>query len=389
MCAALAVGVSLAVLGVHVTPAGGVGARPGVRTGAEATAAQPAAPRPPSRYRIPAGAHVVSTGAQLRAALSGRRSQDIVLRDGMYGGRRPFVDSRGDRLYAQHLGQARFTAGLVIGGNHGPGGAVVRGVVFDLADRKLTDEGAAIEVWGSGAGTKILDVRINGHRSLAAGVFGKQTEGLRIQRVVAQGFTDYGIYADAYPSYGPLRHPMLLTDLDTRNVSRPVPRSANGTAEACIWVGSSAVVKRVRARSCAWMGLWTGTGATNSRLSGISVDQTPVGIYAEHYTRGTTFEQFHVGPSVRTGVVCEWDDPKTGGKPACVGDTFGNGTIDSTKTGVYLDEGTTRTTVHDVRFIHQSKAGIVNYRGRGNVFVRNDFSQMAQGAVPVSSDALP
>lgn len=382
------VGVTLAsVVGALVA----LGAPAG--TGADATppaaSNDPAAPQPPRSYGVPAGARVVSTAKQLRAALADGRSQDIVLRDGTYGGKRIFVDAHGDRIYAQHLGRARFTAGLVVGADHGPGGAVVRGVVFDFASRRLTDEGGAIEIWGSAKRTKILDVRIDGHHKLAAGIFAKQTEGLRIQRVAVQNFTDYGIYADAYPSYGPLRRPMLLTDLDARNVSRPVPRSSNGTAEACIWVGSSAVVQRVRAVSCSWMGLWTGTGSTNSTLSSISVDQTPVGMYAEHYTRRTTFERFHLGPNVRTGVVCEWDNPKTGGKPACVDDVFADGTIDSTKTGVYLDEGTTRTTVRDVRFIHQARAGIVDYRGQGNVFSGNDFSQIARGAVPVSHDALP
>ena len=128
---------------------------------------------------------------------------------------------------------------------------------------------------------------------------------------------------------------MVLTDIDATQVSRPVPRSANGTAEACLWVGSRAIVQRVHVTDCAWMGVWTGTGTSKSLLEDLDVDRTHVGIYAEHYTQQTTFRRFRVGPAVVTGVVCEWDNPKTGGKPVCVQDTFADGMVDSTRNGAW------------------------------------------------------
>ena len=352
-------------------------------TRVQVRAAKPIRPR---SYRVPGVRSLVSSSGQLRRALAHLSRKTIVLADGTYRAAQAFVNARGDRIYAQHLGRAKLTAGLVIGAAHGPVGAVVRGVVFDVADSGATEDGAAIDVWGSATSTRILDVTIDGHKRIGSGILARQTRGLRVQRVIARRFTSYGVYADAYPDYGPLPRPMVLTDIDATQVSRPVPRSANGTAEACLWVGSRAIVQRVHVADCAWMGVWTGTGTSKSLLEDLDVDRTHVGIYAEHYTQQTTFRRFRVGPAVVTGVVCEWDNPKTGGKPVCVQDTFADGMVDSTRNGVYLDEGTSRTTVTGVTFRNQTRAGIVNYRGDQNVFTRNDFTQLAPGAIPITDD---
>ena len=44
------------------------------------------------------------------------------------------------------------------------------------------------------------------------------------------------------------------------------------------------------------------------------------------------------------------------------------------------------TTVTGVTFRNQTRAGIVNYRGDQNVFTRNDFTQLAPGAIPITDD---
>jgi hypothetical protein len=53
--------------------------------------------------------------------------------------------------------------------------------------------------------------------------------------------------------------------------------------------------------------------------------------------------------------------------------------------GVYLDEGTTRTTVRDSVFVHQRCGAIGNYDGVGNLWDTkgNDYRGIAGSAVPV------
>jgi hypothetical protein len=114
-----------------------------------------------------------------------------------------------------------------------------------------------------------------------------------------------------------------------------------------------------------------------------------VGVYMEHYTTGITVQYMRVGTSVRTGVNCEWADPLTGGKAACVDNVIQDSTIASSLVGVYLDEGTTRTTVRRVKFLNQSWAAIGDYKGVDNSYYDNDFSGIDAGAVGVSLGHVP
>jgi hypothetical protein len=251
-------------------------------------------------------------------------------------------------------------------------------------------DGGLVNIWGPGGeNAKILDTTLEGNGAIQAGVMGRQVNGVVIQRVIATDFTDYGIYVDPYPAttYVP-PSPPLLTDLTVSSVSRPIPKSANGTAEACVWVGSKASVARVRVRSCAWMGVWTGTAMQDGLLQDIDADATPTGIYAEHFTKTTTFDRFRIGPQVDRGIICEWDDPSWGGLPACTGNVFENGVIDSRLVGVYLDEGTSSTQVNNVTFLNQTQAAIVDYHGSANSYSGDSFAGIAPGAVAVSPNAL-
>jgi hypothetical protein len=56
--------------------------------------------------------------------------------------------------------------------------------------------------------------------------------------------------------------------------------------------------------------------------------------------------------------------------------------------GVYLDEGTTRTTVRRSTFVNQEWAGIGDYRGDGNRQYANDFRAIDGGAEAVRHDHL-
>jgi hypothetical protein len=211
----------------------------------------------------------------------------------------------------------------------------------------------------------------------------RQPEGLVMQRVRVRDFRINGLTLDANVQNLIVATPMLIEDIDVANVSAAVPRSFDGRAEACIWLGNTGTLRRAIMRNCAWMGLWTGTSATSSVYEDLDIDGTPTGAYVEHFTYSSTFQRMRIGPGIKTGVVCEWADPGWGYKPACVDNVFQDSTFYSWSVGIYMDEGTTRTAVRRVTFIGQQSAAIVDYKGIGNTYIGNDYTQIAPGAVPV------
>jgi hypothetical protein len=343
-------------------------------------------PAPPAHYRVPRHATRVSTSRQLRAALARHARTTIVLAPGTYESRHPFLNPAGHRIYAARPGRAVLRAGLSLGGNSGRPGAVVRGVVLDIADPSRTVDGAAIAVWGVARDVRVLDTTMRGHGRTPAGISAHQPEGLVISRVRIRRFTDFGILVDANDlSRGPLATPFRIRDADVAHVGRPVPGSSNGRAEACVWIGNGGSVRRVRARSCAWSGLWTGTATQGALVDGLDVDRTPTGVYVEHFTHDTTFRHLRIGPEVRVGLTAEWADPAWDSQPASVGNTIELSRFESRLAGVYLDEGTTRTTVRSSAFVNQTWAAIGDYRGNGNAYYSNRY---ADGVTPVRDDHL-
>ena len=166
----------------------------------------PAPPQAPSAYRIPAGAIRVTNSAQLRAALARHKMRRIVLAAGTYRNPRPFLNPYGHRLFAEKLGAVVLKAGLSLGGNHGRGGGLVRGVVFDVDRPSRTVAGAIIGVWGTGRNSSVLDTTLKGHRAVSAAIVVRQPDGLIVRRVVAREFTQYGVVVDAN-DLDPVRRP--------------------------------------------------------------------------------------------------------------------------------------------------------------------------------------
>lgn len=327
--------------------------------------------------------YAVSTSSELIAALATRTARDVIVNPGEYGSARPFVNNSGHRIIAARAGHALFSAGLVIGGSATARNGVVEGIAFDIRDPRKTLGGAAINIWGDAVGVRVSDVTIDGHGVLASGVMARQPERLVIQRVSARGFSDYGIFVDANDRLR-VSSPALLEDLVISDVARPEPRSSNGTAEACLWVGNTATVRRVLLSGCAWAGLWTGTATRDSLFEDLEIDRTPVGAYLEHFTTHSIFQRLRIGPRVNTGVVCEWADPRWERKPACVDNVIQQSTIESCAVGVHMDAGTTRTTVRTVTFIGQRVAAVLDPSGIDNVYSDNDFSRIADGASTMS-----
>jgi hypothetical protein len=360
------------------------------------------APTPPSSYSIPSGAVVVSNSAGLNSALSGS-ARDIVLADGTYDNSEPFENRSGHRLYAQHLGGAVLKAGLVMGGNGGSTGGLVQGVVFDVSNSAKTLNGAIVHIWGTaGAQSKVLDTVFRGNKVIEVGLLVMNPEGLVAQRLQFYGFTDGALAAsdnDTVP-YGATTPTIdTISDIYVDGVSRAVPGSSDGTAEAGLWIGHPVRngVRRIEVHNVSWSGIETVSNSWNTTFSDIDIDMSGpneyagVGIYLEHFNYGNTFQNFAI-KGANVGFNAEWDDPSWGGVAAAHNTVIENGTIDaagasdSQTIGIYLDEGTDSTTITGVTFLHQSWAAIGDYKNVGtNNFSGNDYSGLAPGATTVTN----
>ena len=349
-----------------------------VTAGPARVALRVAAPRHPHHYRLPRQAVHVSSSGGLRRALAVPRPTSIVLAPGSYGGSQPFSDQFGHRLYAARRGKVVLRTGLSLGGNAGSCGALERALVVDDRDPGRTVEGAAIAVWGTGRRSRILDTTVRGHGVLPSGVVARRPDGLVIRRLVARGFSSYGVLVDANDLHrGRLSDRAVVEDVDVARVSRAMPRSSDGRAESCVWIGNTALVRRVRVRSCAWAGVWTGTATIGATFDQIDADGTPTGVYVEHFTHNSTFRRLRIGAHVEVGLSAEWDDPSWGGRPASVDNVIEDSRFASSVAGVYLDEGTTRTTVRRSTFSGQAWAAIGDYRGNGNAAYANSYRGVA------------
>jgi len=348
------------------------------------------APVPPSGYEVPEGATVVSNSAQLIAALAGPQA-DIVLADGTYDAPTYFADSNGSRLYAQNLGGAVLTAGLVVGGNSGSGGAIVRGLAFDVSDPDKVFQGGELQTWGpAGNDLQVLDCTFDGHGVIPIGLLASTEQGLVAQRLVFSHFTDEALRASddetvAYHAATPVI--ASISDISIDGVTRTPPGSSNGTAEAGLFIGQPVQdgVRRIRIRDVSLSGIETVNNSWDTTFSDLDIDmggadQTAgTGVYLEHFSRNDVFTDFTI-TGVRTGFNGEWDDGTTG-NGAMHDVTIEYGTVDSTgstvaghQAGVFLDQGSDSTTVRNVTFRNQNWAGIGAYLNTGsNSFGDNTF----------------
>jgi hypothetical protein len=348
-----------------------------------------APPTPPSPYSTPAGAVVVSTSAGLKQALGAGTPTDIVLSDGVYDNDVPFWNAGGHRVYAARPGGAVLRAGFVLGHNWGPGNGLLRGLAFDVADSAKTLHGDIIHVWGTGKGSRLLDLTLDGHKTVSAGIRVREPDGVVIQRVVARNFIDWGLNVDANVLDRTVERPPLIEDVVATDVTRVIPQSSGGTSEACVWIGNTAVVRRVFAARCAWEGIWTGTASKGAVLEDIRVVESETGVYAEHYnSAGTTFRRLDIGPSVKRGFNCEWSDPAWNSIAGCIDVVIEDSLFDTTRIGVYMDEGTTRTTIRRSVFRNQDWAAIADHKGISNSYYENDYAGLGSGGMPVSNEHL-
>jgi hypothetical protein len=361
-----------------------------------------AEPAPPSSYSLPAGATVVSSSAQLTAALKGSSAKDIVLSDGTYESSSPFVNGNGSRLYAEHLGGAVLTAGLVVGGTHSAGGAIVRGLAFDISSPGKTFQDGELNIWGSaGENTQVLDCTFDGHRRIGAGVLAVNPGGLVAERLTFSDFTDEGIRAsDNNPVSFGASTPMIntITDISVDGVSRNVPGSSNGTEEAGLFIGQPVRngVARIRVRNVSISGIETANNAWNTTFSDLDIDMSGpdqsfgVGVYLERFSREETFTHFFI-TGVQRGFTGEWDHDVPGGAGSH-STTIENGVVDAAgstipgnQAGVYLDAGSESTTIENVTFKNQNWAGIGAFENIGTNTYSGNVYRLDTGAATIST----
>lgn len=365
-----------------------------------------AAPKPPATYPLPKTFTLVRTSSELKAALGRSTPTNIVLANGVYDSSAAFQNRAGHRLYARHLGKAVLKAGLDISGG-ARGGAVVRGIVFDITAQYKVDHRSIISISGTtGQNAKILDCVLRGNRLIAFGVRAYNPTGLVARRLTFSNFTRVALRASdnvhvRYKAQTP--HITGISDIVVDGVSRATPGDSGGRAEAGLWIGHPVDngVQRIKVRNTAWSGIELVNNAWDTTYSDLDIDMSGpneyagVAVYLEHFTYHDTFQRFRI-VGARIGFKGEWADPNWGGVAAAHFTTVRSGLIDAAgstvegnQAGLYLDEGTESTTVTGVIFRNQNWAAIGAYRNTGtNTFEGNDYSGIAPGAVPLSNDHI-
>lgn len=366
----------------------------------------PHPPRPPAPYAIPGGATSVTTGAALQTALNGNTAIDIVCEDGTYDRSTYFDNSKGHRVYARNLHGAVFTAGFNLRGGNG---AIFQGLKFNITDATKTHQSSVFHVWDAATPTtniSFLDLDMNGNAVLAYGLYPVTKDSLNnliARRLVIRNFTDVGVRISNNAIGDVVTTAATLEDLDISGIKRATPTISDGTAEAGIWIGNKANVRRIKIRDCGWMGINTISSCDGSLIEHFDIDDIRysgasnypaggIGIYLEHKTLNTTFRYGYIGKTaakVIQGMTMEWNgaDPNqttpTGAAHDCI---IEDSVIASRKIGVYLDPGQLRNTIRRVKFINQCYTCIGNNSENvTNTFTNNNYSEKDAGCVDTNT----
>lgn len=359
-------------------------------------------PTAPRSYTVPANAVRVTTTAEFIQQLNSGTPKDIVLADGTYDNGSPAQAAAPHRIWASRPGGARLTFGLSFESNFSWAGAEVHGLIFDIKNANATSGSTAIRIANpANSSVRIEDVEIYGNRLIDSGIQAYNSSGFVLRRCVVKDVFDYGVFVHPYGNesytYVPNITP-IVEDCDISGVYRNARASNSGKSEACMWVGVTITVNRIRMRNCGWMGLETTGNTNNAHFSDLIAEDTKYGIYVEHWTRNSSFERFQLGAisgsdygpagfPMKYGIINEWADPMYVGQnpipgqsiTASINNTFRNGFINSYQAGMFSDDSEF-TTITGVKFIRQRFAGICEERntktGYNLAWSGNDFSAL-------------
>ena len=333
--------------------------------GAAATRAGPRARRRAQAGALPRAARTrsrVSTARALRTRAGRRRpARTIVLAPGVYRGRRPFLNAHGHRIYSARLGARGAARRAEPRWQRRTGRrARARRRRSTSPIRAGRSTSAAIAVWGSGRGSRILDTTLRGHRASAAGVAARRPDGLRscarrrapvhrLRRARRRQRSRPRPAARAARSSRTSTSPASAAAIPGPRTAAPRRASGSGTPRRCGACASASAhgwgsgpaprrtrvdVRRDRRRPHARPASTSSTSRATARSGGCA--SGPASASGSPPS----------GPT-RTGDAC----------PASVGNVIEDSRFESRLAGVYLDEGTTRTTVRSSTFVNQSVGG--------------------------------
>lgn len=351
----------------------------------------PAPVVPPSTYTIPSGAVAVSTTAQLLAALAGSAT-DIVLENGVYDNPSAF-NANHKRLYARNLLGATLAAGINFGGNSGPGGGLLQGVIVNVTSTaKAASTNSCVYPWGTDAlGFAMKDCRLLGNKVVAYGVNCYSPKGTVWERCEFRDFTDVGLRLSTNNNDGTTIQ--RVCDIYADGVTRNPVNSSNGTAEAGVWIGHHVTdgVRRIKIRNVSWSGIEPVNACYNTEFSDLDIDMSgvPTGsrvaVYMEHESHGCTFTRCLI-VGARVGFAGEW---LYGGSVAAKNVLITLSKIIGGTAGVYLDDGSgPGNAIKEVDFVGQTWAAVGAYKNLPNPTVTGCTYSLAAGAVQFSTDHI-
>lgn len=137
---------------------------------------------------------------------------------------------------------------------------------------------------------------MDGGMTKDSAIFSRDTGSPDISHLHVKNYTGYGIGQMAW-SNGAVASTgtSKIHDIIAENISANPPRSKNGTAEACFWLGQRTEAYNLVARKGAWMDMWTGADCIGSYIHDFELLDAPlVALYCEHQTQRTTFKNFRI-----------------------------------------------------------------------------------------------
>lgn len=332
-----------------------------------------------------------------------------------------FLWIRGQTLLAQNLGGAVLHFGVEAGSGSNPlsAGSTIQGLVFDVDDRSSVVEPpecdcndpevdteaecgckcgsvceesgvncvcerapghAIISTYGFGTGLTVEDVVINGHGVLDTGILAAATDNLVIRRTEISELRRFGISAAKGIAQPAATEPLEIQDVYVHGIfdSDEATTSTAATTGAGLRVGEVGTVSDIRVRDTEHSGILVFGHAQDVVVQRVDVDRIAAGersagvaVYLDNVARGTTVQDFCVGPGARIGVNGEHDH--CGTQPNCTEPVQGppfprtidtvvrNGVIEANWLGVGFDQGTVNGTIEDVVLRNYGRAGILMF----------------------------